>query len=210
MSVTSRSRGALLGRRAGRVEELEMIEPLQIEAQHPARAVHLKGVRVPAADAEPRRLERADAAVLESQQRDEGIVDRHDRGRRCATSAIALGDRTVEIQRGVEEVRQEIVGDAGSGLRADPSSSAFARRVRAPLLPVGGVVVEDRPEAPGVDQLPRVGDRRHPAVVEPHHRRHRARGVGHRLRVGERQRQGFSHRTILPAWAAAIAASACK
>src|SRR5262249_4517913 len=38
--------GALIGRRVVRVRELEMVQPLEIEAQHAARAVNLEAVRV--------------------------------------------------------------------------------------------------------------------------------------------------------------------
>src|SRR5690242_17922140 len=64
----------LIGRRLVRVGELEMVQPLQIEPEHAARAVHLKAVRVSAADAEARGLKLADAAVLELQQRQERVV----------------------------------------------------------------------------------------------------------------------------------------
>ena len=179
--------GALLGGRIGGVGELEMIEPFEIEAQHPARAVDLEGVRVAAADPEPRRFERADAAVLEPQQRDERIVN-GTAGNEGARQRDALGDRAVEIERGVEQVREEIVRDARPGLCRIHLPGAVARSVGSPLLPVGGVVVKDRAEPSRLDQPARVGNRGHAPVVVPDHRRHAARGLGHRLRVVERQR----------------------
>ena len=117
----------------------------------------------------------------------------------------------IQIERGVEQVREEIVGDAGSGQRRIHPPGRGARQVGAPLLAVGGVVVIDRAEPPLINQLTRIGDRRHPPIVEPHHRRHAARGVGHRRAPRRRDSaSGFSQMTILPACAAAIATGACR
>ena len=44
-SVTSMSREPLFGRRTRRVEELEVVQPLEIEAEHPARPVYLERFR---------------------------------------------------------------------------------------------------------------------------------------------------------------------
>ena len=68
--------GPLLGGRIARVGELQVVQALEVEAQHPARPVDLEGVRVAASDPEPGRFEAADAAVVEPQQREERIVDR--------------------------------------------------------------------------------------------------------------------------------------
>ena len=65
----------LFRRRRGRVDELQVIEPLEVEAQQPAGAVDGKRILVLAANREAGRLERAGAAVLEPHQRHHRIVD---------------------------------------------------------------------------------------------------------------------------------------
>jgi len=84
-------------------------------------------------------------------------------------------------------VREQIVRDTGAGKRRVHAPGGGARGIGAPLLLVGGVVVEDRAEAPLVDELSGKGDRGHPAIVEPDQCRDAARGALHPLRLVQRQ-----------------------
>ena len=65
----------LFGRRLRRIQELQMIQPLEVESQHPARTVNLEEVLVLAADRKARRLERSRTAIRELHQRHHRIVD---------------------------------------------------------------------------------------------------------------------------------------
>jgi hypothetical protein len=179
----------LLGGRIRCVEEFQVVEPLEVEAEHAARPVDFERVLVLAPDGEPRGLERAGAPVLEPDERHHGVVDGAVRGDR-ARVGDPLDDRPIEIQRGIEKVREEVVGNTRPRLRRVHPPRRRARGVGAPLLPVCRVVVEDRAEPSLVDQLPRERDRGHPTVVEPDERRPPLRRVDHRAAFfgGERER----------------------
>ena len=150
-----------------------MVEPLEVEPQHPARPVNLERVLILAPDAEAGRLERSGAPVLEHHERHHRVVHRA-----SGASVRALATVSVIGPFRYSAVSSECVNRSSptpDPASADPSSSvAGARRVGAPLLLVGGVVMEDRAEAAFVDQLARIRDGGHAPVVEPHQRRHAA------------------------------------
>ena len=132
MSVTSRSRRPCSVDGLGRVEELEVVEPLQVEPEHAAGRVHLERVLVLAPDAEPRRFERAGAAVRELDDRHDGVVHGPVRGE-GARDRHGPGHRPVEIQRRIEQVREQVVRDARAGQGRDPFSSSAAGTCPRPI-----------------------------------------------------------------------------
>jgi hypothetical protein len=126
-----------------------------------------------------------------------------------------LGDRAVQPQRGVDVVREQIAGDAaaGDGDVEPPQAFAALRQVARdrPVLQELGAVVEDAPELPSSSSCLIIVTGGHAAVVVPDGVRHAGlldRG-GHRLGFARVRPSGFSHITILPAFAAAIAMSWC-
>src|SRR6476469_7305971 len=108
-----------------------MIQPLEVESQHPARTVNLEEVLVLAADRKARRLERSRAAIRELHQRHHRIVDstvRH------AGSDVGdpLRDATVQIQGRTEKCPGPTAACtprcSGKSARADRLRLAGARR----------------------------------------------------------------------------------
>jgi len=100
--------------------DLQLVDPLELEAQRPARPVDLEGQRVLAPEAEARRLERPDRAALELDERLEGIVDGD-------LAAGALGDERPrqradrrdladEVPAEVDDVRAEVAERSGARL----------------------------------------------------------------------------------------------
>ena len=123
-----------------------------------------------------------------------------------------FGDRPVQPQRRVDVVREQIAGDAaaGDGDVEPPQPFAALRQVLRdrPVLQELRAVVEDAPELALVDELLDHRDGRHAAVVVPDRVRHARRldRGDHRSAASAALRpSGFSHITILPAFAAAIA-----
>src|ERR1051326_6342526 len=112
--------------------------------------MNLKAVRVAAPDPETRRLKLADAAVGKSQQRQKRIVYRTAR-HECLPHRETFRHASIQIQRRIEQMREQIVSDAGSRLRGIHLPRAVARPIRPPLLAVRRVVMEDRPETSGAD-----------------------------------------------------------
>ena len=127
-----------------------------------------------------------------------------------------FGDRPVQPQRRVDVVREQVAGDAAAGDGDVEAPQAFAalRQVGRdrPVLQELRAVVEDASELALVDELLDHRDGGHAAVVVPDGVRHAGLldRVGHRLPLPVAVRpSGFSHITILPAFAAAIAMSWC-
>src|SRR5205085_223804 len=109
-------------------------------------------------------LERADAAALELDRRDEVIVDRaagHDRAH-VGRHGDDLAD---EVAREVDHVRAEVAERAGPGLRGVEAPEAGIR-VPAPRLEVTRAEVDDLAELAGVEELAREADGGDEAVVE--------------------------------------------
>ena len=113
-------------------------------------------------------------------------------------------------------VRQQIAGDAaaGNGSIQPPQSFAALREILrdGPILEELRAVVEDAAEAAFVDQMLEQHHGRHAAVVVPDHVSdlRGLHGMRPSLSASAALRpSGFSHSTILPACAAAMAISAC-
>ena len=129
----------LLGRRLGGVHELEVIEPLQIEAQHPFRAVDLERIPVLDANPEARRLEQAEAAVLEFQHRRERVVDLP-AWREGSGDPDSFADRTVQVQRRIEQMRQQSAEFSRKvELMALRERIEALERVRAGIQPIAAI-----------------------------------------------------------------------
>jgi hypothetical protein len=125
-----------------------------------------------------------------------------------------VADRTVEPHGGVDAVGQQVAGHA-----AEPAASTSSRQSGGatlrdvlgdrPVLQEVGAVVEDPPQPPSSINCLASVTAGHAAIVVPDHVGH-ARlfdGSAHLLPSATFIASGFSHRIILPAWAAAMAIS---
>ncbi len=181
------------------VEHLQLVEPLQVERDRPAVAVHLEGEAVLAAGGHPADLDARHHTVRGLQRRPRGVVDgdrlravgprsgRHERPQVAGRRHHGLAEQVLHL---VDDVRAEIAEHAGTGgLLAQPPGHRHSRigqpvlEVRRPHLPHGAdPALRHQPSG----EL----ERRHPPVVEADHRplAALARGVGrghHLLGLGD-------------------------
>src|SRR5262249_43178397 len=145
---------------------LPLVQPLHVEVEGAFRAVDLPLERVPAAEREPRRLERPDGARLELDGRLDRVVDlpAGDEGAQEAGDRSDLAD---EVAGEVDDVRGEVAERAGAGRRAVEAPEVGVRV--APVLQVAAPEVPELAELSPLDQLPCEPDCGDEAVVEGAH-----------------------------------------
>ncbi len=156
---------ALARRRVAQVN-LKLVQPLEVESDRALRAVDLPGEGVLAAGAEPRGFDRADGAVLELDDRLEGVVDLAPllEGSRGPAHRRDFPD---EIARQVDHVRAQVAERSRAGGLAVESPDLVVDV--APLLEIAPSEVVDVAQLPGLQHLAREADRRDEAVVESAH-----------------------------------------
>ena len=197
----------------GGVVELELVHPLEVEAQRAALTVDLEAVGVVIAGGEAAAFEAGEGAAAEAGEEQHGVVDGA-RSRRGGGGGAGAGDLTTAAGRQHGPLGDEGVLDGafdGDDLFAgdeahdvDDVGVEVAVRARAgdvtleppqqrgvgpaPALEVRGAHVEQPSERALGHELVGEGDRRHASVVEPHEGpAHRGGGRRrHRLGVGER------------------------
>ena len=146
-------------------EHLQLVQALHVEGERSLRPVDLPLEGVAAAEREPRRLDRADGAVLELDRGLDRVVDLPPGQERLHEPGDGR-DLAVQEPREVDHVRAEVAERAGAGL-VDVEAPRVERRVVAPVLEVAAAEVPDLAELAGLDHLPRQPNGRHEAVVEP-------------------------------------------
>src|SRR5471030_1153041 len=207
------------------VEILQPVEVMQVPHDGRVFAVDLQGVEGLVAAGVARGFEGGQGAVLKARQKQAGIVDR-DRFHFAGHVMLAILDegfgergnfidRAVEPHGGVDGVGQQVASDAAAGdggVQAPETFAALGQVARdGPVLKKFRAVMEYPAQAAFVDQLLRQSDRGHPAIVVPDHVGTPAASTAATIASDSAafRPRGFSHITILPALAAAIAISAC-
>ena len=182
-----------------RQEDVQFVQPLQVEPDRTLFAVDFERVVVAPPRRQPRRLERAGRAAAEAGEEGRRIVDRHRphllSGHRFEAGAAAadrfdrplldegveraddLGDRADEVEGEIGDVRRDVAERAGAGDLAPQPPDERKIRVVDPVLQIDRPPVPDLPDRPRFDQLLGEGDGRHAPVVEIDHR-HNAGVVG--------------------------------
>ena len=115
----------------------------------------------------PRRLERADRAVLERDRGLDGVVDLT-AGDERVREALHRGRLAVQVAREVDDVRHQVAERSGAGLRG-MEAPRVERRVVAPVLQVARAKVADLTQLARLDHLPGKPHRRDEPVVERAH-----------------------------------------
>ena len=145
-------------------EDLQLVHALHVEPERALRAVDLPLERVAAAEREPRRLDRADRAAIELDDRLDRVVDPAAGDERLDQTGKGC-DLADEEPGEVDDVRRQVADRAAAGVLG-----AEAPRVEAgilgPVLEVARPEVADLAELAGLDQLAGEPDGWHEAVVE--------------------------------------------
>src|SRR3954447_18213269 len=120
-------------------EDLKLVQSLHVERERSLRAVDLPLERVPAAEREPRRLDRADRAALELDRGLDGVVHAPSRQERLDEAGDGR-DLACEKAREVDDVSAEVAERARTRLVRLEAPRVEARIV-APVLQVAAAEV---------------------------------------------------------------------
>jgi hypothetical protein len=208
----------------GRVVDLQLVHPLEVEGDRPLRAVDLHAHGVLAALCHAGRFERAEDSVLEAGGEQGGVVDRD---LLALTGGVALPAEALRgagrgtgrhdgleragdlLDRGagdplgqVDDVRADVAERAGAGLVLVEAPGHGGVGVGEPVLEVLGADLSDLAHEPLGDQLLGVGERRGAAVGEAAEGADAAgggvgRGGGHLLGLGHGVRQRLLAQHVL-------------
>src|SRR5688572_17066777 len=133
-----------------RAKDLQLVQALHVEGERPLRPVDLPLERIPPAEREPRRLERADGAVREPHGRLDRIVDLPVRDERAEKSSD-LVDLADEIAGEVDDVCCEVSERSRASL--GPVEAPHLGVGVTPVLEVAPAEVTDLPQLARVDEL---------------------------------------------------------